>query len=86
MRANRYCISCGRLCRGKRCSTCQRKSRKQITVFGIQRPEKPEPIEALPPVKLEVVVPYTGLLEAPKPPPERERKYPRIDLSHLRET
>jgi hypothetical protein len=65
-----------------------RKSRvrttKKITVFGVQRPQKPAPKEDVVPVKVVPLSSPRGLLEAPEPPPERERKYPRIDLSYLR--
>lgn len=42
-------------------------------------------VELVPEAKPVAVVPSTGLLEAPTPPPKRERKPQRIDLSYLKE-
>jgi len=87
--------------KSQRCLTCQRKSRarakSKVTAYacgicgvyghkGPDCPHKPAPVEDVAPVKIEVVAPYTGLLDAPEPPPARERKYGPVDLSYLRRT
>lgn len=83
----------------QRCATCQRKSRARAKshtpaiccgacgAYGhnaLRCPQKPQVLELAVPAKVIPLVPSTGLLEAPLPPPERERKYAPVDLSYLK--